>query len=148
MLCPVRWRTASNWLIVMTAAVPLTETEKDKLIDSDGFPDWDYMPGEDGEPFEYKASDWGWIEGRLVALDYSTPAFDTPAEHAALMDEACCDWTLAALTSHRPDDASRARMLAGSLRGSATAGCKSPRVSKKSTDYGNNSWISNLDSLT
>jgi hypothetical protein len=32
------------------------------------------MPGEDGEPFEYKASDWGWIEGRLVALDYSTPS--------------------------------------------------------------------------
>jgi hypothetical protein len=46
MLCPVRWRTASNWLIVMTAAVPLTETEKDNLIDSDGFPDWDYMSGE------------------------------------------------------------------------------------------------------
>jgi hypothetical protein len=91
MLCPVRWRTASNWLIVMTAAVPLTETEKDKIIDSDGFPDWDYMPGEDGEPFEYKASDWGWIEGRLVALDYSTPAFDTPEEHAALMDAACRD---------------------------------------------------------
>jgi hypothetical protein len=43
MLCPVRWRTASNWLIVMTAAVPLTETEKDNLIDSDGFPDWDYI---------------------------------------------------------------------------------------------------------
>jgi hypothetical protein len=38
MLCPVRWRTASNWLIVMTAAVPLTETEKDKLIDSEGLP--------------------------------------------------------------------------------------------------------------
>jgi hypothetical protein len=88
MLCPVRWHTASGWLIVMMAAIPLTETEKDKLIDSDGFPDWDYMPGEDGEPFEYKASDWGWAEGRLVALDYSTPAFDTPEERAALMDAA------------------------------------------------------------
>jgi hypothetical protein len=64
----------------MTAAVPLTETEKDGLIDSDGFPDWDYMPGEDGEPFEYKASDWGRLDGRLVAVDYSTPAHLTNAE--------------------------------------------------------------------
>jgi hypothetical protein len=39
MLCPVRWHTASGWLIAMTAAIQLTETEKDKLIDSDGFPD-------------------------------------------------------------------------------------------------------------
>jgi hypothetical protein len=82
MLCPVRWHTASGWLIAMTAAIQLTETEKDKLIDSDGFPDWDYMPGEDGKPFEYKASDWGWVEGRLVALDYSTPAFDTCVQHS------------------------------------------------------------------
>ena len=52
-----------------------------------------------------------------------------------------------ALTSHRPDDARRARMLAGLLRGSATAGCKSPRF-KEIPDYGNNSWISNLHSLT
>jgi hypothetical protein len=73
----------------MTAAIPLTETEKDKLIDSDGFPDWDYMPGEDGEPFEYKASDWGWIEGRLVALDYSTPAHDTAEDIAELRRAAC-----------------------------------------------------------
>jgi hypothetical protein len=37
---------------------------------------WDYMPGEDSCPFEPKASDWGWFEGRMVALDYSTPAWD------------------------------------------------------------------------
>jgi hypothetical protein len=49
------------------------------------------MPGEDGKPFEYKASDWGWVEGRLVALDYSTPAFDTAEERAALMDAAYRD---------------------------------------------------------
>jgi hypothetical protein len=45
--------------MVMATATPLTEAEKDDLIDTDGFPDWDYMPGEDGQPFEYKASDWG-----------------------------------------------------------------------------------------
>jgi hypothetical protein len=32
------------------------------------------MPGENSCPFEPKASDWGWLEGRIVALDYSTPA--------------------------------------------------------------------------
>ncbi len=76
MLCPVLWRAPGSWLIVMMRAAPLSEMEKDQLIDTDGFPDWDYMPGEDSEPFEYKATDWGLLEGRLVALDYSTPAFD------------------------------------------------------------------------
>jgi hypothetical protein len=38
-----------------------------------GFPDWDYKPGDDEHPFEWKRSDWGWLNGRLVALDYSTP---------------------------------------------------------------------------
>ena len=54
-------------------------------MDSSGFPDWDYMPGEEGQPFEYKASDWGWFDGRLVSVDYSAPAFDTPEESAALL---------------------------------------------------------------
>jgi hypothetical protein len=42
---------------------------------TDGFPDWDDMPPNDeGLPFEFKASDWDWLDGRLVALDYSAPA--------------------------------------------------------------------------
>jgi hypothetical protein len=81
MLCPVYWTIGHGWLVVMATAKPLTEIEKDRLIATDGFPDWDYMPGEDSEPFEYKASDWGWLkDGRLVALDYSTPAHLTKAE--------------------------------------------------------------------
>jgi hypothetical protein len=84
MLCPVRWCSGRGWLLVMAAATPITETEKEGLIDSNGFPDWDYMPGEDGDPFECKASDWGRLnDGRLVALDYSTPAHLTKEE----MDE-------------------------------------------------------------
>jgi hypothetical protein len=88
MLCPVRWCATGGWLMVMARATPLTEVEKDNFIDSDGFPDWDYMPGEDGHPFEFKASDWGWLDGRLIALDYSTPAFDTPGEQAAQVQAA------------------------------------------------------------
>jgi hypothetical protein len=75
MLCPIHWSSRSGWLVVMSTATPLTEVEKNTLIDADGFPDWDYIPGEDTEPFEHKASDWGRLtDGRLVALDYSTPA--------------------------------------------------------------------------
>ena len=62
------------------AANPLTEPERDHLMKTDGFPDWDYLPPNDeGHPFEYKASDWGWLDGQLVALDYSAPAlFEEP----------------------------------------------------------------------
>jgi len=33
------------------------------------------MSGEDCLPFERKECDWGLFKGRLVALDYSTPAW-------------------------------------------------------------------------
>ena len=49
---------------------PLTYEEQQRLLDEDGFPDWDYMPGGPSEPFEYKETDWGYLDGRLVALDY------------------------------------------------------------------------------
>jgi hypothetical protein len=68
----------------MASAQPLTASDHENLLDSDGFPDWDYMPGEDGDPFEPKASDWGRINGRLVALDYSTPVYDTAEDLAEM----------------------------------------------------------------
>jgi hypothetical protein len=80
MLCPVRWWSAGGQLLAMASAQPLSKADHEELLDDDGFPDWDYMPGEDGQPFEFKASDWGRIKGRLVALDYSTPAHDTPEQ--------------------------------------------------------------------
>ena len=89
MLCPARWCSSGGRLLVVAAATPLTEPEKEELIDSNGFPDWDYMPGEESEPFEYKASDWGWFNGRLVALDYSTRAHDSPEELAELRRAGC-----------------------------------------------------------
>jgi hypothetical protein len=48
------------------------------------------MPGEDSDPFEPKASDWGRINGRLeVAVDYSTPVHDTAEGLAELRRAAC-----------------------------------------------------------
>jgi hypothetical protein len=74
MLCPVLWISPWGLLLVMAAAEPtttmMTIEDYGDLCD-----EWDYLPGEDGCPFEPKPSDWGIYRGRLVALDYSTPAW-------------------------------------------------------------------------
>lgn len=80
LLCPVVWGSRNGFVQIMRAAKPLTEMMSfDEYVDIVDV--WDYIPGEDSCPFEPKASDWGWLEGRLVALDYSTPAWeaDEPA---------------------------------------------------------------------
>jgi len=86
LLWPVRGCSGGGWLLVMAAAKPRAEDDHRDLLDLDDFPDWDYRPDEDGAPFEYKASDW-WRrkDGRLVALDYSTPADLTEEEIDELM---------------------------------------------------------------
>ncbi|MGX1325438.1 hypothetical protein ACVMFA_007395 [Bradyrhizobium liaoningense] len=76
MLCPILWAAPFGVLNIMRRAVPLTRQQQLALLDSDGFPDWDYMPGGPGEPFEYKESDWGYLDGRLVALDYAGASDD------------------------------------------------------------------------
>jgi hypothetical protein len=75
LLCPVLWVSQTGFVQIMRAAKPLTD-----MMSLDEYMHvtqaWDYMPGEDSCPFEPKASDWGWFEGRMVALDYSTPAWE------------------------------------------------------------------------
>ena len=75
LLCPVLWVSRHGAVQIMRAAKPLTY-----MMSLDEYMHvseaWDYMPGEDSCPFEPKASDWGWFEGRMVALDYSTPAWE------------------------------------------------------------------------
>jgi hypothetical protein len=74
-LCPVLSRLPFDTAIVMRRAVPLTRAEAADLREKDAFPDWHYDPSTgEREPFEYKESDWGWLDGRLVAIDYSAPA--------------------------------------------------------------------------
>lgn len=74
MLCPVLWSSPGGLLLIMRAAVPLSEmmSRVEYLAAAN---EWDAMPGEDGCPFEPKGSDWGWYSGRRVAFDYSTPAW-------------------------------------------------------------------------
>jgi hypothetical protein len=75
LLCPVLWVSRHGAVQIMRAAEPLTEMMSwDEYMEA--FETWDYMPGEDSCPFEPKACDWGWFEGRRVALDYSTPAWE------------------------------------------------------------------------
>jgi hypothetical protein len=86
MLCPVICCSENGAVLVVRAATPLTVAERDHLIDTDGFPDWDYLPWEgEAEPFEYKASDWGWLDGHLLSLDYSAPALTTAEEMAQII---------------------------------------------------------------
>jgi hypothetical protein len=76
----------------MPRATPISADEADRLEATDGYPDWDYAPS-DGEssPFEYKPSDWGRLsDGRLVALDYSSPALSDPGELKLIMQQALC----------------------------------------------------------
>jgi hypothetical protein len=74
MLCPVLWCSPGDRVLIMRAAVPRSEMMTFEEYMAAGA-EWDAMPGEDGCPFEPKASDWGFYKGRCVALDYSTPAW-------------------------------------------------------------------------
>jgi hypothetical protein len=77
MLCPVLACLPFGVGLVMQRAKPLSEDECQRLKTADAFPDWDYVPPDEGHPFEHKASDWGRLsDGRLVAVDYSAPALD------------------------------------------------------------------------
>jgi hypothetical protein len=75
MLCPVIWCSDNAAVLVARRADHLTQVQFDELFENDRFPDWDYLPSDRTEtPFELKPIDWGWLDGRLVALDYSLPA--------------------------------------------------------------------------
>jgi hypothetical protein len=75
MLCPIVWCAPLGILLVSRRARPLCEAEKDRLLATNGFPDWDWERDspDNSHPFECKSSDWGVFDGRLVALDYATP---------------------------------------------------------------------------
>jgi hypothetical protein len=63
-LCPVLWSVPGGWLIVMPRCEPLerelTGAEYEALVDRT-----DYRV-----PAENKQDSWGYLNGRLVALDY------------------------------------------------------------------------------
>jgi hypothetical protein len=77
MLCPVLASLPFGLAVVMPRLQELTETQAEHLRSSNGFPDWDYGGMLDDEtPWEFKAGDWGWLEGRPVAFDFSVSALE------------------------------------------------------------------------
>lgn len=70
LLCPVLWCSQNGWTLVARAATPARVEEQDLIIAR--IQDWDYHPNDlEDPPFEPKIVDWGWLDGRLVALDYA-----------------------------------------------------------------------------
>src|SRR6266700_3920753 len=67
-MCPLLWSAPFGLVNIMRRAIPRAWEEQQSLLDTDGFPDWDYKPGGPSSPFEHKKSDWGYLDGRLVAL--------------------------------------------------------------------------------
>ena len=50
MLCPILASMPFSIAVVMPRARPLMEDEKNYLIETDGFPDWDYVPPDETAP--------------------------------------------------------------------------------------------------
>jgi hypothetical protein len=85
MLCPVLWCSRPAFVsIKRRAATPITRVELEERK-ARAFFEWDYAgPGDDGHPFEWKPSDWGYINGRVVAIDYAATAIgETPVPIAS-----------------------------------------------------------------
>ena len=75
MLCPILWCSAPAIVLVMRrAATPATEDQV-KELKANAWSEWDYLGDPDDEcPFEWKRSDWGVLDDRLVAVDYAATA--------------------------------------------------------------------------
>ena len=72
-LCPIKIYAPGGWFVVMSRCKPLTRIEYDKLIDHT----WLLCYAEDDHvsfmlPVEMKLSSFGWLNGRIVALDYGS----------------------------------------------------------------------------
>ena len=75
MLCPVLWCSRPGFVSIMRRAI--TPVTKGALDERKGVAwlEWDYAgPSDDGLPFEWKPSDWGYLDDRVVAVDYAATA--------------------------------------------------------------------------
>jgi hypothetical protein len=66
----VLWCSQNGWTLVARAATSAKIEDQNPIIAR--IQDWDYHPNDQEKPqFEPKIEDWGWLDGRLVALDYA-----------------------------------------------------------------------------
>lgn len=75
LLCPVLWCSRPSVVLIMRrAATPVSQDQIDELKVR-AWREWDYLgPADDECPFEWKRSDWGVLDGALVAVDYAATA--------------------------------------------------------------------------
>lgn len=75
LLCPVVFGGPFGLFVLMRRAEVADEhDEKWRTARDAAYLAWDYVPPDDVCPFEPKADDWGWLDGRLVAIDYAATA--------------------------------------------------------------------------
>jgi hypothetical protein len=66
-LCPVLFSIPGGWMVVMPRAIPLTDEEWEALDT------YAFIDKRDGRvPVEEKQSSFGWLNGRIVAIDYGS----------------------------------------------------------------------------
>lgn len=68
-LCPVLWSLPGGWLVVMRRAREMTEEEYD-AFDVETFIQCGADDGQYVVPVERKPDSFGWLDGRVVAIDY------------------------------------------------------------------------------
>lgn len=65
-ICPVVWHIPGGWLVVQRRVRVLTDAEFDAM-------DYDAVCNRPGQPIpaERKSDSFGWLNGRVVAIDYA-----------------------------------------------------------------------------
>ena len=74
LLCPALYCFLLGAILVMRLAEHMTVAEYRHHVRDAGLMRWawDYRgAGDDESPFEPKVTDWGWLDGRPVAVDYA-----------------------------------------------------------------------------
>lgn len=86
-LCPVVACTSKGTVLVQRRARMLTQAEFDRHADAGELPEWEYVPRTQGSPIEEKASSYGYLSGRIVAVDYAAHELISQEEMRRAMDE-------------------------------------------------------------
>jgi len=64
----------------MRAAEPVSPNVFWAMAAADELPDWDHHPADGWAEPEIKPADWGWIDGKIVRVDYGIqPLIDDTA---------------------------------------------------------------------
>lgn len=74
-LCPVLWISPCGTALTLKRVQMLTEEEFSAQLNANAVPEWDTHCGDGDDPTECKASNWGWLDGRMLAVDYALPSF-------------------------------------------------------------------------